>query len=110
LLRQTKWSSAAQQEETIMTNIALKIAKTAALAALFVSTAAVAQPASHETILVTPKQENVWGARIDVPNQQQAYVTKNVFGARIEVPANQTSVAQAPSADLAAQDAVFQGN
>jgi hypothetical protein len=83
-----------------MTNIALKIAQRAILAAMFVSTAAIAQPASHENILVTPKQENVWGARIDVPNQQQAYVTKNVWGAQLEVPASQVSVAstQAPAA------------
>jgi hypothetical protein len=82
-----------------MTSIALKIAQRAALAALFVSTAAMAQPEQHETITVTPKQENVWGARLDVPNQaQQAYVTKNVWGAQIQVPVGQTSVAQAPSA------------
>jgi hypothetical protein len=75
---------------------ALKIAKSAVLAAMFVSTAAFAQTGSHEMITVTPKQENVLGARIDVPNQQlaQAYVTKNVWGAQIEVPANQVSVAQ----------------
>ena len=80
-----------------MTSIALKIAQRAALAALFVSTAAVAQPEQHETIIVTPKQENVWGAKVDVPNQpQQAYVTKNVWGAQIQVPVSQ--VAQAPSA------------
>jgi len=87
-----------------MTTIALKIAQRAILAAAFVSTAAFAQPV-HENITVTPKQENVWGARIDVPNQAQAYVTKNVFGARIEVPAPQVA-----SADLAAQNAVVQGN
>ena len=74
---------------------ALKIAKSAALAAMFVSTAALAQTGSHETITVTPKYENVLGARIDAPNQQQAYVTKNVWGAQIEVPAAQVSVAQA---------------
>jgi hypothetical protein len=86
-------------EEPIMTSIALKIAQRAALAALFVSTAALAQPEQHETIVVTPKQENVWGAKLDVPNQaQQAYVTKNVWGAQIRVPVDQTSVAQAPSA------------
>ncbi len=79
-----------------MTNIALKIAQRAALAALFVSTAAVAQPAQHETIVVTPTQENVWGAKLDVPTQaKQAYVTKNVWGAQIQVPVSQ--VAQAPS-------------
>ena len=99
-----------------MTNIALKIAQRAILAAAFVSTAAFAEPA-HETITVTPKQENVWGARIDAPNQQvaQAYVTKNVWGTQLRVPASDTSVAgvpaaQAASADLAAQNAVFQGN
>jgi hypothetical protein len=86
-----------QQEEAIMTT-ALKIAKSAVLAAMFVSTAAFAQTASQENITVTPKQENVLGARIDIPNQQpaQAYVTKNVWGAQIEVPANQVSVAQLP--------------
>ena len=98
-----------------MTSIALKIAQRAALAALFVSTAAVAQPAAHEDITVTPKQENVWGARLDVPNQQQAYVTKNVWGAQLEVPADQVSVASAPAqhaapTNLAAQNAVFEGN
>jgi len=78
-----------------MTNVVLKIAQRAALAALFVSTTAVAQPAQHETITVTPKQENVWGARLDVPSQtQQAYVTKNVWGAQIQVPISQASVAQ----------------
>ena len=100
-----------------MTSNVLKIAQRAALAALFVSTAAAAQPAQREYVTVTPKQENVWGAKIDVPNQaqQQAYVTENVWGAQIRVPASQTSVASAPaqqaaSADLAAQNAVFQGN
>ena len=79
---------------------ALKIARSAVLAAMFVSTAALAQTGSHETITVTPKQENVLGARIDVPNQQpaQAYVIKNVWGAQFEVPVSQTSVAQAPAA------------
>ena len=86
-----------------MANIALKIAQRAALAALFVSTAAVAQPA-HENITVTPKQENVWGARIDVP-KQQAYVPHNVLGAQIK-----SAAPQVASADLAAQNAVFQGN
>ena len=83
-----------------MTSNVLKIAKGAVLAAMFVSTAAFAQTGSHENITVTPKQENVWGAQVDVPNQQlaQAYVTKNVWGAQIEVPASQTSVAQAPAA------------
>lgn len=82
-----------------MTSIVLKITQRAALAALFVSTAAVAQPEQHETIIVTPKQENVWGAKLDVPNQpQQASVTKNVWGAQIQAPVNQTSVAQAPTA------------
>ena len=90
-----------------MTSNVLKIAQRAALAAMFVSTAAVAQPVQHDYVTVTPKQENVWGAKIDVPNQKtaQATVTKNVFGARIEVPAPQVA-----SADIAAQNAVFQGN
>jgi hypothetical protein len=90
-----------------MTSNVLKIAQRAVLAAMFVSTAAVAQPVQHDYVTVTPKQENVWGAKIDVPNQQaaQATVTKNVFGARIEVPAPQVA-----SADIAAQNAVFQGN
>ena len=99
-----------------MITIALKIAQRAILAAAFVSTAAFAQPV-HENITVTPTQENVLGARIDVPNQaqKQAYVTENVWGAQIRVPASQISVASAPvqqaaSADLAAQNAVFQGN
>ena len=99
-----------------MTTIALKIAQRAILAAAFLSTAAFAEPV-HENITVTPAQENVWGARIDVPNQakQQAYVTENVWGAQIRVPASQASVAaasapQAASADQAAQNAVFQGN
>lgn len=70
---------------------ALKIAQSAVLAAMFVSTAAFAQTGSHETITVTPKQENVWGAVFTAPNQEQAYVTKNVFGARFEVPASQIS-------------------
>jgi hypothetical protein len=74
---------------------ALKIAKSAVLAAMFVSTAAFAQTGSHETITVTPKQENVWGAVFAAPSQEQAYVTKNVFGAQLEVPAAQVSVAQA---------------
>src|ERR1700689_3304168 len=110
-----KPSPANQQEETIMTTIALKIAQRAILAAAFLSTAAFAEPV-HENITVTPAQENVWGARIDVPNQaQQAYVTENVWGAQIRVPASQASVAstpapQAASADLAAQNEVFQGN
>jgi hypothetical protein len=79
-----------------MTTTALKIAQRAVLAAMFVSTAAFAQTGSHETITVTPKQENVLGARIDVPNQQpaQAYATKNVWGAQFGVPASQVSVAQ----------------
>jgi hypothetical protein len=91
-------SPANQQEEAIMT-IALKIAQRAVLAAMFVSTAAIAQTPSHEDITVTPKQENVWGARVDVPNQEQtqAYVTKNVWGAQIEVPVNQVSVARTPA-------------
>ena len=100
-----------------MTINVLKIAQRAALAAMFVSTAAVAQPVQHEYVTVSPKQENVWGAKVDVPNQQtaQAYVTENVWGAQIRVPANQASVASAPaqqaaSPDLAAQNAVFQGN
>jgi len=81
-----------------MTSIVLKIAQRAALAALFVSTAAVAQPVEHETIIVTPKQENVWGARLDVPNQeQQATVTKNVWGAQIDVPASPAFVAANPA-------------
>jgi hypothetical protein len=90
-----------------MTSNVLKIAQRAALAAMFVSSAAVAQTGSHEYVTVTPKQENVWGAKIDVPNQQtaQAYVTKNVFGAQIKVPAPQVA-----AADIAAQNAVFQGN
>jgi hypothetical protein len=97
-----------------MTTIALKIAQRAILAAAFVSTAAFAQPV-HENITVTPTQENVLGARIDVPNQaqEQAYVTQNVWGAQIRVPVNRISVApaqQAASADLAAQNSVFQGN
>jgi hypothetical protein len=109
-----KPSPANQQEETIMTTIALKIAQRAILAAAFLSTAAFAEPV-HENITVTPAQENVWGAKIDVPNQQQAYVTENVWGAQIRVPASQVSVASAPaqqaaSADQAAQNAVFQGN
>ena len=58
-----------QQEEAIMTINVLKIAQRAALATLFVSGAAFAQTGSHEYVTVTPKQENVWGARIDVPNQ-----------------------------------------
>jgi hypothetical protein len=104
-----------QQEEAIMSTIALKIAQRAILAAAFVSTAAFAQPASHENILVTRQQENVWGARLDVPNQQQARVTENVLGAQIELPASQIFVANAPapqaaSADLAAQNAVVQGD
>ena len=96
-----------QQEEAIMTINVLKIAQRAALATLFVSGAAFAQTGSHEYVTVTPKQENVWGARIDVPNQtqQQAYVTKNVLGAQIKIPAPQVA-----SADLAAQNAVVQGN
>jgi len=109
-------SPAHQQEETIMTTIALKIAQRAILAAAFMSTAAFAEPV-HENITVTPKQETVWGARIDVPNkaQEQAYVTENVWGAQLRVPAPQVSGATAPapqaaSADLAAQNAVFQGN
>ena len=73
---------------------ALKIAQRAVLAAMFVSTAAFAQTGSHEMITVTPKQENVLGARIDVPNQQLVYATKNIWGAQIEVPASQVSVAQ----------------
>jgi hypothetical protein len=83
-----------------MTTTALKIAQRAILAAAFVSTAAFAQPAafaqtaSHETIIVTPKQENVWGARLDAPNQQQARATENVWGAQIDVPASQVSVAR----------------
>ncbi|MEI9986008.1 MAG: hypothetical protein WDN69_24185 [Aliidongia sp.] len=98
-----------------MSTIALKIAQRAILAAAFVSTAAFAQPASHENILVTPQQENVWGARLDVPNQQQVRVTENVWGAQIELPAGQVFVARAPapqaaSADLAAQNAVVQGD
>ena len=100
-----------------MTINVLKIAQRAALAAVFVSTGAFAQTGSHEYVTVTPAQENVWGAKIDVPNQarQQAYVTENVWGAQIRVPANQASVASAPaqqaaSPDLAAQNAVFQGN
>lgn len=90
-----------------MTSNVLKIAQRAALAAMFVSSAAFAQPAQHEYVTVTPKQENVWGAKIDVPNQaqQRAYVNKNVFGAQIKVPAPQIA-----SADIAAQNAVFQGN
>jgi hypothetical protein len=87
-----------QQEETIMTTTALKIAQRAILAAAFVSTAAFAQPASHETITVTPKQENVWGARLDVPNQQQARATENVLGTQLYAPASQVSVARAPAA------------
>jgi hypothetical protein len=92
----------------------LKIAQRAILAAAFVSTAAFAQPASHENILVTPKQQNVWGARLDVPNQQQIRVTENVWGAQIEGPAS-VFVASAPApqvapADLAAQNAVVQGD
>jgi len=84
-----------------MTTTALKIARRAVLAAMFVSTAAFAQTGSHETITVRPKQEFVWGARVDVPNQNQAqaYVTKNVWGAQIEVPASQTSVASVPAQD-----------
>ncbi|MEI9981880.1 MAG: hypothetical protein WDN69_00875 [Aliidongia sp.] len=98
-----------------MTTTALKFAQRAILAAAFVSTAAFAQPASHETITVTPKQENVLGARIDLPNQKQARVTENVWGAQIELPAGQVFVAraaapQAASADLAAQNAVVQGD
>ncbi|MEI9987931.1 MAG: hypothetical protein WDN69_35420 [Aliidongia sp.] len=81
-----------------MSTIALKIAQRAILAAAFVSTAAFAQPASHETITVTPKQEYVWGARLDVPNQQQARATEYVWGARIDVPASQVSVANAAPA------------
>ncbi len=83
-----------------MTSFTLKLAQRAALAALFVSTAAVAQPEQHETIVVTPKQENVWGAKVDVPNQpQQAYVTKNVWGAQIQVPVSQVAQAPAPKAN-----------
>ena len=89
-----------------MTINVLKIAQRAALATLFVSGAAFAQTGSHEYVTVTPKQENVWGAKLDVPNQpQQAYVTKNVFGAQIRIPQPQVA-----SADLAAQNAVVQGN
>jgi hypothetical protein len=109
-----KPSPANQQEETIMSTIALKIAQRAILAAAFVSTAAFAEPV-HENITVTPAQENVWGAKIDVPNQQQAYVTENVWGAQLRVPASQVSVASAraphaASANLAAQNEDFQGN
>ncbi|MEI9986009.1 MAG: hypothetical protein WDN69_24190 [Aliidongia sp.] len=83
-----------------MTTTALKFAQRAILAAAFVSTAAFAQPASHETITVTPKQENVLGARIDLPNQKpaRAYVIKNVWGAQLEVPVDEVSVASAPAA------------
>jgi hypothetical protein len=77
---------------------ALKIAKSAVLAAMFVSTAAFAQTGSHENITVTPKQENVWGAMFSAPSHEQAYVTKNVWGAQLEVPVSQVSVAQAPTA------------
>ena len=97
-----------------MTTIALKIAQRAILAAAFLSTAAFAEPV-HENITVTPAQENVWGARIDVPNQKQVYVTENVWGAQLRVPASQASVAaasapQADSANQVTQNEVFQGN